>query len=313
MTMSHPEKGNRMKQVLIVLMVIIVLGFCIWGLFWLNSSDQMEDVEVIIWGVFVGIPLTIALFGFYLSQRQEKRRTQHLHAIAQKLHCPFSPKKDSTFLYSMKPFQLFSQRQSRKVWNVIHRRIDDVEVSMFDYRYTIENGNSSNTYQQTVLWVYSPSLALPAFIVRPADILHKIAGIFGYQDFHFETHPTFSSQYLLQGDNEAEMRRLFNSLLLTYYEHHPGLTTEGAGEQLIVYRPSRRVATKQMGDFWEQGVELFALFKLQTNSKEPLLTALNDKDVQVRKEAVRDLGLFRDIRVLPSLRFMLTDPHERVR
>jgi hypothetical protein len=102
---------------------------------------------------------------------------------------------------------------------------------------------------------------LPTFSLRPETIWHKIGGWFGHQDIDFESHPGFSRLYLLRGRDEEAIRRLFTAEVLAFYEGQSGLSTEGAGNRLVVYRHAKRIAPADTRSFLEEGFGVLGVFR----------------------------------------------------
>ena len=217
--------------------------------------------------VGVGIAVVaIILLQFY----QEQKRTEEMQVVAGRMGFSFLPEGDPALVGRLGRFRLFSQGRARKIRNVMRKEIDDVVVTLFDYRYTINSGKHNHRHDQTVLLLQSDRLRLPLFSLRPEGLLHKLAGSFGYQDIDFETHPIFSDAYLLRGDDEARVRAVFGEEVLNYYARHDRIWTEGEGQQLAVYRAGRRVQPGQMEDFMEQGLEVLNLFVAEETAVESL-------------------------------------------
>lgn len=191
----------------------------------------------------------------------EKKRTEALQAVADSLGFSFSRKGDRALPASLHGFHLFSQGHGRKMSNVLHGSANEIDVTIFDYRYTTGGGKNSHTWRQTVMLFESGKLCLPDFTLRPENLFHRIGGVFGYQDIDFDTHPTFSKQYLLRGSDEEAVRGLFHDDVLAHYAQHKGLSTEGAGGDLIFYRASRRVSPNDIRSFMEEGFGIFSLLK----------------------------------------------------
>ena len=68
-------------------------------------------------------------------------------------------------------------------------------------------------------------------------------------------------RYLLKGDEEREIRDLFSSDALSFYEADGKLSTEAVGKQLIHYRAGKRVAPERLSDFIRQGVQVLTLLR----------------------------------------------------
>ncbi len=51
------------------------------------------------------------------------------------------------------------------------------------------------------------------------SFFHKIRNIIGYKDIDFDTHPNFSKNYLLNGEDENAIRNVFNEGVLYFFEN----------------------------------------------------------------------------------------------
>ncbi len=190
--------------------------------------------------LIVFVALGVLAFGAMLYYR-EKQRREDLRSVAEKLEFSFSPEGDPHLLERMGQFHLFSQGRSRKVRNVMRGEIQDIAVSLFDYRYTTGSGKHSHTHAQTVVLFESERLALPFFTLRPERFFHKMAGTFGYEDIDFDGSPSFSDAYLLKGTAEDQIRAIFGPEVHAYYTRHGHLCTEGEGSRLVHYHAGRQV------------------------------------------------------------------------
>ncbi|HJT78194.1 MAG TPA: hypothetical protein VJ739_13405, partial [Gemmataceae bacterium] len=204
----------------------------------------------------------LAGVGAYFSYLKEKQRTEALRQLAEGLQFDFSAKDDAGLLTSLAPdnFHLFAQGSGKKCSNVLRGQANDLEVTIFDYRYTTGSGKSSHTWRQTVIVFRLPGPPLPAFSLRPLNFWHKVGHLFGYQDITFDEHPAFSARYLLRGPNEAAVRQLFTEEALAWYEGTNGLSTEGRGDRLLFYRHNKRVEPPAIRSFLEEGFKVLALF-----------------------------------------------------
>ncbi len=143
---------------------------------------------------------------------------------------------------------------------MLHGETRNLELAIFDYRYTIGHGKNSRTHRQSVIYFGAAALALPPFELRPEGVFHRVGSAFGYQDIDFETHAQFSRTYLLRGDTEEGVRGLFSDELLEFFETHPGLSVEGGGNQLVFYRRKKRIEPDGTQEFMEEGTEVLTLF-----------------------------------------------------
>jgi len=190
-------------------------------------------------------------------RRKERARADGLKRVASRLRFDFAEDENEDLRTRLKHFRLFSQGGGRKVGNVIRARISDLDVVLFDYRYTINAGQSSQTFRQTVALFEAPTTTFPAFALRPEHLFHKLGQVFGYRDIDFDAHPEFSKRYLLRGTDENRIRRLFSSDVLRHLERLQGISVEAAGEQLIYYRSGKRVPPDDIPAFLEEAAGVY--------------------------------------------------------
>jgi hypothetical protein len=209
--------------------------------------------------LIVFVTLGVLAFGAMLYYR-EKQRREDLRSVAGKLEFSFFPEGDPHLLERLGQFHLFSQGRSRKVRNVMRGEIQDIAVSLFDYRYTTGSGRHSHTHAQTVVLFESERLALPFFALRPEGFFHKMAGAFGYEDIDFDGSPSFSDAYLLKGTAEDEIRATFGPEVRAYYTRHGHLCTEGEGIRLVHYHAGRRVDPERIESWLQEGLDVLDLF-----------------------------------------------------
>ena len=214
------------------------------------------------WLFLIGAGLLVG-FLIYVRKRQAKKRTEQFQSVAEKLGFPFFPKGDSSLLERLDRFHLFALGRTKRIWNMLHGETDDIELAIFDYRYTTGRGKHQATYKQSVIYFRSPALNLPQFALRPEGMFHKIGAAFGYMDIDFETHPKFSKTCLLRGDDELKIRELFNDELITFFETQQKISVEGGNDQLIFYRQKKRIKpdAHEVQQFMEEGLQVFALFR----------------------------------------------------
>lgn len=210
-------------------------------------------ILVLVSGIVVAVACTLALVYYF-----EKKRTEEMRVVAGRLGFRFSPEAHPGLVGRLDGFRLFSQGRARKICNVLWRQIDDIQVTLFDYRYTTSSGRHNRSHNQTVVLFETGRLELPCFALRPEHLFHRLAGALGYQDIDFERHAGFSEAYLLQGPDEASIRSLFGDETLAYFARHPGLCAEGEGSRLIFYRQERRVDPAALEGFVEEGLDVLS-------------------------------------------------------
>jgi hypothetical protein len=197
-----------------------------------------------------------------------RKRTNDLAAVAGKLRMDFFPAGNSSIAPMLCNLEFFMYGSHCKVKNLmrgnINRNGKTVSVAIFDYEYTIcpyrntefsfndgsisvgSNSNSESFYHsQTVLVFYDESLDIPSFSLRPEHLWDKLANLVGCQDINFENFPTFSKRYRLLTNQEADVRNLFQSNLINFYESNK-LCSEAIGPHLLIFPFGRKNRTHQV-------------------------------------------------------------------
>ena len=206
---------------------------------------------------------TLTLVGLIILvvRHFEKKRTEALRAAANGMKLDFSRLPDPQLLPSVSAFPLFSQGHSKKAFNIMHGMADEIEITLFDYRYTTGAGKNQHTHNQTVALLKSSILDVPPFSLKPQNVFHKIGKAFGFQDIDFDTHPIFSEKYLLRSSDELVVRECFTDDILEYYQQRPGLSTEADGNRLIFFQASKKIKPEDLPQFLKDGFHIYTLFK----------------------------------------------------
>lgn len=215
--------------------------------------------------LFVFVPLVVALTVVVIvavtNRRKEQQRTVELESVARDLGFNFAADGEATFLRDLGQCELFSHGHSKKLSNLMRGRSNDLEVAVFDYRYTTGGGKHQHTSIQSVICFQFDGPGLPDFTLRPENFWHKVGAWLGQQDIDFESHPTFSKQYVLRGTDAEAVRKIFIDAVLEAYEQQPGLNTEASGDRLLYYRHGQRVAPPEVRGFMAEGFEILARFR----------------------------------------------------
>lgn len=210
----------------------------------------------LIFFLFIGIVVCAAVLSYYF----DRKRTAAMRAVATSMGFNFVAS-DFDFIRTVKAFPLFTHGRRTKGKNIIRGNANGVDVTILDYQYTTGSGKNSHTWKQTIMMFKSGALRLPCFALRPESLFAKIGQVFGYQDIDFASNPSFSRQYLLRGEPEEEIRRVFNGNVLSFLEKRSGLSVEGDEDGLLFYRVARLVAPDRIKPLLEEGFGLFSLLR----------------------------------------------------
>ncbi len=212
-------------------------------------------------GLMITAAIVVVAVIVALVKHFEKKRTEALRAAAREMKLEFSRLPDAELLPSLRTFPLFSQGHSQKAFNVMKGLADEIEITIFDYRYTTGGGKNQHTHNQTVVLLKSTVLDVPPFSLKPQNVFHNIGKAFGYQDIDFDSHPLFSEKYLLRSSDELMVREFFSYDILEYFEKRNGLSTEAGGNRLIFYQASKKVKPEDLPAFLKDGFHVYTLFK----------------------------------------------------
>lgn len=192
---------------------------------------------------FFAVTAMIALIGGLIafSVYRDRKRREALEKMADSLGLVFLAKDDGSVTAPFQRLSLFQIGKSRRATNCMSGDSGEVRLSIFDYQYTTGSGKNQSTRRFTVVGMESPRLRLPGFSLRPENIFDRIGGMLGFQDIDFAEDPAFSDAFVLKGEGEAGIRRLFSPALRAHFLLHRDRSAEGSGNLLIGYgaRPAK--------------------------------------------------------------------------
>jgi hypothetical protein len=149
-----------------------------------------------------------------------------------------------------------------EVRNVMKGSVQNVEVCLFDYSGTAQSSRTRKYF--SVARFRLPDLHLATFTLQPEQLVHKLFAA-GFGDINFTEFPVFSEMFLLTGPDEVEIRRLFDREVIGTLESKRGITIEGQGEEMLVYRSTSRPEPNAFGALLSEGLSLFSAFVASHN------------------------------------------------
>lgn len=223
------------------------------------AAGRRNDLAWLSIGIMVLAVVSVMMI-IAAASRREKKRTAELKDTAASLGFEFIPKDNSEYLKSLKTLNSFSRiGRSQKILNLMRGRSSNIEVTIFDHTYVISTGEHSHTRKQSVICFQSEAFSLPDFTLAPKKFWNKIGSMLGRQSIEFNTHPAFSENYLLRGDDIDAIREVFTPPVLEYFEEHLGYNAEGSGNQLLLYKASKRIPPAETTAFLEEGLQALSL------------------------------------------------------
>ena len=201
--------------------------------------------------------------------KRNTERTENLKRKASELGMEFHDKELFDIQPLLQDFSLFRRGYGRKVRNVFRRKdeLNESDLRVFDYRYTIGAGNNSRTFRQSVFFLQTKQLGLPHFWMKPETFLNRIGDYLGFhKDIDFKAFPEFSDNYLLQGEDEELVRYIMNHALLKFFSIEKGWYLEGINYYLILYRHNLLFSPDDLEVFYKIGLELYEMLKTSSET-----------------------------------------------
>jgi hypothetical protein len=159
---------------------------------------------------------------------------------------------DHTLVDRLAAVPLFGPGHAKKALNVMCGKAAGLEVTVFDYYYTIAVGNHPQHYRLTVAAFRDAEAGWPDFCLRPRAFYHRLASLLGSTEVTFEHDAPFTQAYRLQGSDEAAVREVFNDDVRHHFAQSHGLCVEAVGPDLVFYT-GRQVSPEGVRPFLEQG------------------------------------------------------------
>jgi hypothetical protein len=212
------------------------------------ASQPTEAPPAIL--IFIVIFVVVMLLAFYLPRRRRKAMEDAAREMG------FSYQANATSLGPAAYLSLPLLSRNTALSNVLQGGVSTGEAVVLDCQIGI--GKSAQT--QTVACFRLSGKELPAFEMRPENMLHKIGALFGYQDINFDQNEAFSKSYLLRGADESAVRLLFHSGRLSFFEEHKGWAVEGEGEWLAIYKIARTISPSKLRQSVEEATQVATAF-----------------------------------------------------
>lgn len=197
-----------------------------------------------------------------------KKRTQALEQVAFDLEMPFSPKDEWGSYELLRDFKLFQVGSRKGITNMMRKQdtMLEMDVSIFDFQYTISTGKTSHTYRQTVFFMQSKKLGLPHFWMKPENFTHRIGQWLNLsKDIDFIEYPTFSDQYWLKGKDEDYIRATMNDKVLKFFTIEKDWSLEGCNYYLIFYKNYQLLPPDTIKEFYRKGMKICEMLYQSTD------------------------------------------------
>ncbi|MEE3373407.1 MAG: hypothetical protein VX346_28985 [Planctomycetota bacterium] len=208
---------------------------------------------------FVVLVLLIVL-AVYGAKRSVRRRTAGFQQVAGMLGLRYVEYSAGHLMDQLAEFQLFAQGKSRRISNVMQGKIQDTEVSVFDYAYTTGAGKRAQTHRQTVICFQGGTASWPNFALRPAGPFYRFTEGPGDRPIEGAVPARLSETLVLRGTDEVAVRALFGEDQWRVIETLSPISCECRGDRFLFYRQRQRVRPDQLEQLLAEGLDLCKLF-----------------------------------------------------
>jgi hypothetical protein len=192
--------------------------------------------------------LVIAGGAITFARLREQRQTEGLRDAAAALGLRFEGRGPS--LRELPFGRLFRPRGPfrRGVRRSIRGRLDGIELWFFEYPEVRSTGKTTHVQQVPAVAFPLEGARIPVLHLRPERFMDRVIQNFGRSDIDFDNHPDFSRAYVVRGDEEDAVRRIFNPETVYFFERNRGWMVDAADGWLLVRR-RRRVPSQELHEF----------------------------------------------------------------
>lgn len=219
--------------------------------------SQTQWLIIIICGIVLS--LIVSVIRDWLKSRREM---PVYRAVADSLNFTFSEDAGMESLPRRDEFFLLTGKDSQHIPYMLSGTIGNVEVKILDYIYAIfssTQGRQRRSKQETLVMFQSPDYRWPDFMMIPDSFALKLTEILGMKDIDFDDAPEFSKRYLLNGSDEAAIRRAFRQEVTDAFARRKRWCLEAHGDVIVFRIKDKRVPPKDIRSFLEETIELLQL------------------------------------------------------
>jgi len=242
---KHPFRRSRAWLFLVAAVISYPLMLVAFPYF--NSIQAEGDPDKLSVIAFAVVCLAAAGIAMAVAHRCEANKREHLVQVARRLGFSYDSEGNIPLPAGFLKVPTFDSL-AKGVSHVLRGKGIDHESVIFEHEYSVGDSTRCHT-----IAAYRTSCLIPAFELRPENLLDKLVAAAGGVDVDFPEHPTFSSAYRLLCDEEDEpiIRRLFAGRLCTLFEREQGWTVGAQGHWVGVYKHRRVVESEHVQKFYE--------------------------------------------------------------
>lgn len=158
------------------------------------------------------------------------------------------------YLEQFQKFYPFGMGGSRSIENLMEGRREDLNWSVFDYRYTVSSGKSSSTYLFTIVTAEAP-IVFPRMSIQRQGFFQKIGEMMSGTDVHFESEE-FNKKFSVYSDDRKLAYDLIHPETMEFLMGVPEVSWQFFGQRMLVaiqgVPDAQQIthACEQLQNFW---------------------------------------------------------------
>ena len=191
-----------------------------------------------------------------LTSRQEK-----LLGLASEQGWNYMLRKDWNGVWDF--YTVTVRRKIISLQNILVDEADGIRFSIADIT-TQEGARTTTEYQYITALKITGVSGVPKFYMAPETLVDKVANLFTNTDINVDSHPIFSKNCILKGENPTAVRSFFTDEILDFFEANLNYFLISNGSDLLLRRDDRFLTPKEIIELDIKAKELVAIL-LQAN------------------------------------------------
>jgi len=128
---------------------------------------------------------------------------------------------------------------------------------------TQEGARTTLDIQSLTVLKISGMKEFPKFFMDRETMVDKLNNLILGGDVNFESHPKFSANFILRGEDEVAVRLFFNPSILNFFESNPTFFLISNGQDLLFRSEYRLLNTKEVEVLMSKATELLDLLNMK--------------------------------------------------
>ncbi|MBL7899388.1 MAG: SulP family inorganic anion transporter [Crocinitomicaceae bacterium] len=126
---------------------------------------------------------------------------------------------------------------------------------------TQEGARTTTEFQNLTAVKISGLKPLPKFYMMEETFIDKITNFLSDEDINFESHPVFSKNFILKGEDSVAVRKVFSEEILAFFEKHLDLMLISNGQDILLRSHYRFLKPAEIIRLNQKAQELFKLLE----------------------------------------------------